>query len=109
MITQLLLTGGLLACLFYAMAMGRQARWLKFGIMFVVAAGVVCVWNPEVTNKVAHAAGIGRGADLLFYIWIVISFFVALRLHLHVRTQNENITLLARALALQQSFEPDKR
>lgn len=109
MITQLLLTGGLLACLFYALAMGRQARWLKFGIISVVAVGVACVWNPEVTNRVARIAGIGRGADLLFYIWIVISFFVALRLHLHVRTQNENITLLARALALQQSIEPDRR
>jgi hypothetical protein len=100
MITQLVLTAGLLACLFYAVAMGRQSRWLKLGIVAVVFIGTLCVWNPELTNAVAHAVGIGRGADLLIYLWIVLSLFVALRLHLHLRSQQEHITILARALAL---------
>lgn len=106
MIMQLALTVGLMACLFYALTMGRQTRWLKFGIVILVIGGTICVWNPELTNRVAHAVGIGRGADLLIYLWIVLSLFVALRLHLQLRAQHESITLLARALALREAESP---
>ncbi len=44
--------------------------------------------------------GVGRGVDLVLYIWVCITLIVLLNLHLKLRTQMELITVLARTIAL---------
>ena len=51
-------------------------------------------------HAVAELVGIGRGVDLILYIWVCISLIVLLNLHLKLRTQTELITKLARTIAL---------
>ena len=100
MIAQLILTGLLLATLFYA--------WLEYprspavGLLAVLAAwaGLFFVWFPEQATRLAAWVGIGRGVDLVIYVWIGISLIVLLNLHLKIRSQMELITLLARAIAI---------
>jgi hypothetical protein len=62
--------------------------------------GLYFVWVPSHTTRVAEFIGIGRGADLIMYLWICISLIVLLNLHLKLRSQHEVITALARAIAL---------
>jgi hypothetical protein len=49
---------------------------------------------------VAEFVGVGRGADLVLYLWVCISLIVLLNLHLKLRAQHELITKLARSIAM---------
>jgi hypothetical protein len=63
-------------------------------------AGFYFVWMPSHATLVAELFGIGRGADLVLYLWVCISLIVLLNLHLKLRTQHELITALARSIAI---------
>ena len=62
--------------------------------------GLYFVWIPAHATRLAELVGIGRGVDLIIYIWVVISLLVLLNLHLKLRAQMELITVLAREIAL---------
>jgi hypothetical protein len=68
--------------------------------LLVASAGLYFVWMPEHSTQLAEAVGIGRGVDLILYLWVVISLIVLLNVHLKLRAQMEVITVLARELAI---------
>ena len=68
--------------------------------LLVASAGLYFVWMPEHSTQLAEAVGIGRGVDLILYVWVCLSLIVLLNLHLKLRTQMESITALARKIAL---------
>ena len=74
--------------------------------MVVAAAGIYFVWEPEHSTQLAELVGIGRGVDLILYIWVCISMIVLLNLHLKLRTQTELITTLARKIAIVDAQPP---
>jgi hypothetical protein len=100
MIAQLLLSALLVAMLAYAVIAARRTRLVATLIGLAALAGIYFVWSPASANWLAHEVGIGRGADLVLYLWVVLSMLVGLNLHLRLRTQAELTTRLARALAL---------
>jgi hypothetical protein len=63
-------------------------------------AGLYFVWVPKHSTRLAELVGVGRGVDLIFYVWVCISLILLLSLHLKLRMQMELITVLARKLAL---------
>ncbi len=107
MIIQIILSLGLGACLFYVISLGRSsAASIRFGLLAIVAAGTVFVWLPDTTNRIAALVGVGRGADLVMYIWIVLGLVLILRLHIKLREQSEAVTQLARRIALSETEQP---
>lgn len=100
MIGRLLLSALLLAMLGYALIAARRAPLVATLIGLAASAGIYFVWRPEAANQLAHMIGIGRGADLVLYIWVILSMLVVLNLHLRLRAQAELATRLARHLAL---------
>ena len=60
--------------------------------MIAGAAGLYLVWTPEQSTAVAEFIGIGRGADLILYLWVCISLNMLLSLHLKLRIQHEILT-----------------
>lgn len=100
MIVQILLSLGLSACLFYVVSLGRSSPLLRLGLYGVILAGYLFVWFPDLTNSIARFVGVGRGADLVMYIWIVLNLFLILRLHIKLREQSEALTKLARQITL---------
>jgi hypothetical protein len=54
-------------------------------IIAFIVAGVILVLFPELTTKVAHALGIGRGADLVSYLSILFFSFIILKLYARIR------------------------
>ena len=101
MIIQGLLVGGLLLCLLYAWMQWQAARRLSQAISLVALTGIYLVCFPEHTTVVAHVVGVGRGADLVLYCWLVISLIVSLHLQLQILQLQGLITALTRAIALQ--------
>jgi len=103
---QILLTLGLLGALVYASVQQVAPRPVTLAFAAVVILGVYFVWMPDHTTVIAQWLGVARGTDLLIYIWILISIFVGVNLHLKIRSARAEITELARAMALASAQAP---
>jgi small membrane protein len=84
----------------YAWTEYSRSPAIGFVSMLAAGAGLYFVWLPSHATWLAGMVGIGRGVDLILYVWIVISLIVMLNLHLKLRSQMELITALAREVAI---------
>jgi hypothetical protein len=109
MIIQIVLSIGLGLCLFYVVSLGRSSPLIRAGLFAMVVAGLIFVWFPDVTNRIAKLVGVGRGADLVMYVWIVVNLLLVLRLHLKLRDQSETLTKIARHIALNEAGDGDQQ
>ena len=100
MIAQLLLTTLLSGVALYAWHERRRSAMVATLVLMAATAGLYLVWVPSHASMTADWAGVGRGVDLIIYIWVVISLLVLLNLHLKLRAQVELITALARHIAI---------
>jgi hypothetical protein len=100
MIAQLILTTLLSAVALYAYHERKRSPAVSTLSLTAALAGVYLVWVPVHASVLADWAGVGRGVDLIMYIWVVISLLVLLNLHLKLRAQLELITTLARHIAI---------
>ena len=106
MIIQLLLIAGLTLIGVYALTQRRRSGPISFLIIVAVVAGIVLVAAPDLSTIAAHAMGIGRGVDLVFYVFMFIMFAAVVNIHLRLRANAEVVTLLARELALSTARQP---
>jgi len=100
MIAQFILSILLAGILIYAWSEYARSPAIAVLGVLVATAGLYFVWVPEHSTQLAELVGIGRGVDLILYIWVCLSLIVVLNLHLKLRTQMELITALARKIAL---------
>ena len=84
----------------YAWTEYRRAPVIAILSMLVAAAGLYFVWLPAHATTLAALVGIGRGVDLIIYIWVIISLILLLNVHLKLRSQAELITILMREAAV---------
>jgi len=90
----------------YAFGQRRRSGPLSYGIILAALAGAVLVIFPDLSTTLAHAVGVGRGADLVFYVFMLIVFAAIANLHLRLRAHSEVVTQLAREVALSTVREP---
>lgn len=90
----------------YALSQRKRTRIVAALIFSVANIGIGLVLFPEVTTLVAQRVGLGRGADLIFYLFIVIALAAIFNLHLRIRANAEVITELARSIALMSARRP---
>ncbi len=100
MMIQPLISLTLLAILFFTVVQSRSHRILRFTMTISVLLGLIFTWMPTLSNKIANYLGVGRGADLIFYIWILVSMLALVALYFSFNRNNKQITELTRALAL---------
>lgn len=67
------------------------------GLFILAIIGVV---TPELTGKIAKLLGIGRGADVIIYLSIVLLFYLVFRLSIVIEDLRHEITKLVREIAL---------
>ena len=97
----------LLAGVAAMVALQRSAsRLLRLAVLAVVAMGLVFVWVPEQTTRLAESLGVGRGADLVLYLWVVITLALIVFLYLKIVQLSRRLTELTRALALTRPETP---
>lgn len=106
MIIKILLTAGLLGALTYSLVQRAPMRIVKISMGTIVSIGIYFVWVPEHTNAIADLIGVGRGADLVFYCWILVTLIIVLNLYLKTRRLDAAITKLARQVALDNANPP---
>lgn len=100
MVAQLFLSVLLLGVLLYAWTEYRRAPVIGVAAVLAAGGGLYFVWIPSHATALAEFVGIGRGVDLIIYVWVVISLLIVLNLHLKLRSQMELITELAREIAI---------
>ena len=84
---QLILIIGLLVILVSYFRWFRSAVIDKLLIAAILAAGIVLVVFPDLTTRLAAALGVGRGADLIFYLFMVaVCYFRVLSAHMQIDT-----------------------
>lgn len=78
----------------------RQSRLVGFALVVCSVAAGILVWFPVLSDRLAHVAGVGRGADMILYCYSAISFIIILNLGLKQRDLHRSITQLARHIAI---------
>jgi len=102
-----LLTVALFGLLIYALLQRAQFPVVARLLPFICLAGIYVAWFPESTSEVASWVGIGRGVDLMLYVWIMVSAMLILVLHLKLVQQDRKLTELARAMAIANAHTPE--
>jgi hypothetical protein len=97
---QVLLIGGVLIIFGYYAFRVRNALLDLLALLIFSGLAIFFILYPEQTNKIAHWLGVGRGADLLFYICILFFIFVLLKLFARIRRLEKTVTEMARKQAI---------
>jgi hypothetical protein len=100
---QILLLGFVLLLVVYFLSTTNKTKtqaWKKILFTLFVMFMAAAVTMPETTNHIAHAVGVGRGADLLLYLLAVVFVFFAVGTYVKFQEQRNRINALARKLAL---------
>ena len=100
MIAQIIFSLMLIAIVLMAFVQLRQIPLVASAVICATLFGGYLIWNPEHATSLAHLFGIGRGTDLVLYVWVLISFALVLVLYFNSREQFQIVTVLARAIAL---------
>lgn len=79
--------------------------WKKIALTLLAVGMIVAVLFPEITNLIAKSFGVGRGADLLLYLMVVVFIFYVLNSYLSQQKQRDETYRLARKLAVLQAKE----
>ncbi|MFL6727940.1 MAG: DUF2304 family protein [Sphingomicrobium sp.] len=100
----------LIALLLFCALYGWRQRSLSPVVGFLTpltcTAGIALVIRPDWSSEAAKLLGVGRGADLVLYIWTAISMLVLANVHFRLRAQHAMITLLTRQIAIIEAHEP---
>jgi small membrane protein len=73
---------------------------LKPLIILFSVLGIFFIFFPEKSTEISKRIGVGRGADLILYIFIVSVFFTLIGLYSRIRTLKEQMTILIRQQAI---------
>jgi small membrane protein len=72
----------------------------KIGGLALFSVAIFAILFPDSTNTIAHAVGVGRGADLLLYTLTVAFLLLLLIQYMHRREDQDRLVQLARRIAL---------
>ena len=75
-------------------------KGMIFWIGFWLLAVILVLW-PNSTGVVANYLGIGRGADLVFYVSLVVIFYLVFKLNVKLESLGRDVTKVVRAKSLE--------
>jgi hypothetical protein len=77
---------------------GRKVRLLRAGVWTAAALAIV---HPELPQTIANHIGIGRGADLVLYLFVLAFLSVSFYFYSRFLRLREELTDVVRHLAIQ--------
>lgn len=80
----------------------------RLAVLGLLGMGVLFVINPDLTTRIARSVGVGRGTDLLLYLFCLASIAMFLKLYKKNRNVEEKLTEVARQVALLGAQGPDR-
>jgi small membrane protein len=102
---------GILSMLFILVSYFRSIRRpaiAKIIVSLILITGIVFFLYPELTNQLAHYLGIGRGADLIFYLSILGFAYLFILLYSKIRRLETQLASVIRNESLESMRKPEK-
>lgn len=81
----------------------RSQALRRLGLVLFAAFAVVSILFPDLWNKIAKVAGVGRGTDMVLYALVVAFLSFTVTTYLRFRELETRYTRLARRLALDEA------
>lgn len=106
---QVVLIIGVLSIFMYYILNLRNAFIELLAILLFAALSIFFILFPEYTNSIAQQLGVGRGADLLFYICILLFLFLIMKLFARTRRLERMITEMVRNQAKASVIYPETK
>jgi hypothetical protein len=106
MIFQILFSLLLVAVALYAYLQKSKSPYFFYSLNILIFMGIYLLWNPKDATRLANLGGVGRGADLLLYVWVVMSFLIVINMHYKIRQLMAYLTILSRRLAILEAETP---
>ena len=79
----------------------RRIAWNALLFWILVWGSITLIaLNPDITSRLATMVGVGRGADLMLYIGMIILFSLVFYLMVKVDQLDQDISKIVTALAL---------
>jgi hypothetical protein len=100
MIFQILFSLLLVGMALYAYLQKHKSPYFFYTLTILILMGIYLLWNPIDATRLANLIGVGRGADLLLYVWVVMSFLIIINLHHKLRQLMEFVTILSRKIVI---------
>ena len=89
---QILLIGGVVTIFLYYGFRLRNALIDLLALIVFAGFAVFFILFPDYTNTIARKLGVGRGADLLFYLCILLFIFIIVKLFARIRRLEKMLT-----------------
>lgn len=81
------------------------SQWfMLWAVLWLVVIGVAVV--PQTTDVVADVVGVGRGADLLVYLAVIVLLYGQFRSMVNAKKLHEQQTELVRRIAIERAAAP---
>lgn len=103
---QILLISVLICCILYGAYNSHRSKAVALSIIAFGFAGIYFVFDPNKTSVLAHYLGVGRGADLIVYCWIVISGGIVALQQFRLIAIQRDITELVRQTSIIEAMKP---
>lgn len=105
-IIQVVLALGILVIGYYSYLKLRSSYVDAILIFLLMATGLVFVFFPDLSTRVAHFIGVGRGADMIFYVSILFLAFLIMKLYVRTRRLEQMLTKMVRDESLKNAVSP---
>jgi hypothetical protein len=79
----------------------RNKTFYRLSLIGISILGIVFVLFPDITDKLAHFVGVGRGADLITYLFIIFFFMAGVLLYSKIRKLEAEQSELVRIISIQ--------
>ena len=89
---QILLIGGVVVIFLYYVFRLRNALIDLLALAVFAGLAIFFILFPDYTNTIASKLGVGRGADLLFYLCILLFIFIIAKLFARIRRLEKILT-----------------
>jgi small membrane protein len=110
-LSQILLIGALIIFIIYVFLL-RTLFLDRLVLLVITASGILLVIYPDMASWIANRLGIGRGTDLLLYLFVVLGLFFAVTITSEIKRLQRQVTELVRYTAISNpvdgSTDPDR-
>ena len=85
----------------------KNRLFVRIFFLLLFFVGIVFAFSPNITNNLAKFFGVGRGADLMMYLFILFSFFAFVFIYAKFRKIQRQLTEIIRKDAIDSSVVMD--
>ncbi|MBV8569924.1 MAG: DUF2304 domain-containing protein [Acidobacteriaceae bacterium] len=104
MLIQIVLTLVFLSLLLKIVQMHSVGVSFKAVSIILLLAAIYVVLFPEIINRVARIAGVGRGADLMFYLCMAVGVYLLTLLYLRLKDTELRMARLVQHIAVERAI-----